>query len=272
MTDEPSEPGNGLEWFGKELEEALKHSGKTGVALAEFTGYKPPYVSKVKNGQAMPSPEFARGCDRFFNTSGYFTRLLAKISQHGHPEWFVPYLNLEKVATSITDYSNAFIMGMLQTPEYAEAAFRSTYPRESDNKIRSRVVARSQRHNVMDRTSPPLLWVILHESVLRTVVGARGVMREQCEHLLAEAVTPHITVQVLPFRAGAPASSHPFTLLKQEDGRVILYSETRELGQVSDSVAGVASAQAAYERLRAAALSPDDSLTLIRQIAKDYTT
>ena len=40
---------------------------------------------------------------------------------------------------------------------------------------------------------------------------------------------------------------------------------------MSDSVAAVAGAQATYERLRAAALSPSDSLTLIRQIAEDYT-
>lgn len=269
---EASEPANGLEWFGREVEAALAHKGATQQELADATGYKAPYVSKVKNGQALASPQFAEGCDRFFNTSGYFARLLIRVSERGHPDWFVPYLNLEKDATGVTDYSNAFVMGMLQSPEYAEATFRSTHPRESDDKIKSRVEARLRRHDVMDRPSPPLLWVILHESVLRTVVGSQSVLRGQLEHLVAEASTPHITVQVLPFRAGAPASSLPFTLLTQEDGSVVLYSETREKGHVSDSVTAVAGAQATYERLRAAALSPADSLALIRQIAEDYTT
>ena len=268
---EMAEPANGLEWFGQELAAALEHKGATQQELADFTGYKPPYVSKVKTGQALASPHFADGCDRFFNTSGYFARLLIRISERGHPDWFVPYVKLEKDATGITDYSNAFVMGMLQTPEYAEATFRSTHPRESDEMIKSRVEARLRRRDVMDRPSPPLLWVIVHESALRTVVGGPAVMRGQAEHLVAEASTPHITVQVLPFRAGAPASSLPFILLTQEDGSVILYSETREKGHVSDSVAAVAGAQATYERLRAAALSPSDSLTLIRQIAEDYT-
>ncbi|MFJ9247893.1 Scr1 family TA system antitoxin-like transcriptional regulator [Streptomyces sp. NPDC101776] len=270
--EEPDEPVNGLEWFGRELEEALAHKGATQRELADFTGYKEPYVSKVKTGRALPSPEFAAGCDRFFNTSGYFGRLLVRISERGHPDWFVPYLKLEKDATGITDYSNAFVMGMLQTPDYAEATFRSTHPRESDDKIKSRVQARLQRHDVMDRPSPPLLWVVVHESVLRTVVGSPDVMREQSGHLITEASTPHITVQVLPYRAGAPASSLPFILLTQEDGSVVLYSETREKGHVTDSVAAVTGAQATYERLRAAALSPSDSLTLIRQIAEDYTS
>ncbi|KPI08884.1 helix-turn-helix domain protein [Actinobacteria bacterium OK074] len=272
MSEQFGEPTNGLEWFGQELEAALAHKGASQRELADFTGYKEPYVSKVKNGKAMPSTFFAEACDRFFNTSGTFARLLRKISQRGHPEWFVPYVNLEKEATKVEDYSNAFIMGMLQTPAYAEATFRSTHPRETDDQIKTRVEARMRRHEVMARDEPPLLWVILHESVLHTVVGSRTVMQGQMEHLVAEATTPHVTLQVLPFKAGAPASSLPFILLTQKDGATVLYSETREAGHVSDSLTAVGKAQATYERLRASAMSPEDSLALIRQTAEDYTT
>ncbi|MGW0712448.1 helix-turn-helix domain-containing protein [Streptomyces sp. NPDC002643] len=269
---EEAEPANGLEWFGREVEAALKHKGATQQALADATGYQPPYVSKVKSGKALASTHFAAGCDRFFNTSGYFERLLARVSERGHPGWFVPYVNLEKAALKIEDFSNALIMGMLQTPDYAEGTFRSTHPRETDEQIKTRVEARMQRHSVMEREEPPLLWVILHESTLRTVVGGAGVMQGQMEHLLAEASTPHVTLQVLPFHAGAPASSLPFTLLTPPDGPTVLYSETREKGHVSDSATAVANAQATYERLRAAALSSQDSLALIQQIAEDFTT
>lgn len=161
-------------------------------------------------------------------------------------------------------------MGMLQTPDYAEGTFRAARPREADTQIKTRVEARLRRREVMDRAEPPLLWVILHEATLRTTVGSRAVMRGQLEHLAAEGATPHITLQVLPFAAGAPASSLPFILLTQEDGSTVLYSETREQGHVSDSATWVANAQATYERLRAAALSPEESQALIRQIAEEY--
>ncbi|MCZ4097293.1 MULTISPECIES: helix-turn-helix domain-containing protein [unclassified Streptomyces] len=276
MSEQPhpvatGEPANGLEWFGREVEEALAHKeGASQRGLAEATGYKEPYVSKVKNGKSMPSPQFAEGCDRYFNTSGWFARILVRISERGHPNWFIPYVNLERDASRVEDYSNAFVMGMLQTHEYAEAGFRATHPRETDDQIKARAEARLRRRDVMLRKDPPLLWVILHESVLRTVVGSPGVMAAQLGHLVAEAATPHITLQVLPFKAGAPASSLPFTLLTPGSGATVLYSETRDQGHVNDSATAVGGAKATYERLRAAALSPDESVTLIRQIAEDH--
>ena len=270
MTTSQAEPANGLEWFGREIEAALIHKGVTQRELADFTGYKEPYVSKVKNGKALASPEFARACDRFFETSGWFTRLLVRISRHGHPQWFVPYINLERQSARIEDYSNALIMGMLQTREYAEATFRATYPRETDDQIKARVDARLARREVMERESPPLLWVILHEATLRTEVGGRATMTGQLHQLVVEAGTPHITLQVLRYRAGAPASSLPFTLLTPDDGATVLYAEARGLGHVSDSAQAVDDARTAYERLRAAARDPEESLALIREIAEEY--
>ncbi|MDI6410504.1 helix-turn-helix transcriptional regulator [Streptomyces albus] len=264
------EPANGLEWFGREVEAALAHKGATQRELADFTGYKEPYVSKVKNGKALPSMHFAEGCDRFFDTSGYFARMLVRVSERGHPGWFVPYINLEKQASRIEDYSNALIMGMLQTPAYAEATFRATHPREADDQIKTRVQARLVRREVIERDAPPLLWVILHESTLRTEVGSRAVMADQLRHLASHAGNPDITLQVLRFNAGAPASSLPFTLLTPDDGATVLYSESRGQGHVTDSATAVDNARTTYERLRASARAPEESLALIREIAEEY--
>lgn len=265
------EPANGLEWFGREVAAALTHKGVNQRQLADATGYKEPYVSKVKHGKARASMYFAEGCDRYFDTSGYFARLLVRVSERGHPGWFVPYINLEKQAKRIENYSNALIMGMLQTPEYAEATFRATHPFETDDQIRARVEARLTRREIMERDDPPLLWVILHEATLRTEVGGRAVMADQLRHLASEAGNPHITLQVLRFRAGAPASSLPFILLTPDEGATVLYSESRGQGHVTDSATAVDSARTAYEHLRASARDPEESLALIREIAEEYT-
>ncbi|MBC3842866.1 helix-turn-helix transcriptional regulator [Streptacidiphilus sp. 4-A2] len=267
------EPANGLEWFGREIEAALIHKGATQRELADATGYKEPYVSKVKNGKALASPQFADGCDRFFTTSGYFARMLTRIAQHGHPEWFVPYLRLEEKAAQVLDFSPFLIMGILQTPEYAEALFRAAHPRDTDDMIKEKVGLRLQRHGVLERPEPPLLWVILDESCLRREVGGRAVMRGQVEHLLREAQTPNITVQVLPFDSGAPPAAEAFTLLTfgDDDGQAaVLYSEAQGLGRVVDSAGVVATGTERYARLRADALSPEKSLRALREAIKEF--
>ncbi|GLF99504.1 DUF5753 domain-containing protein [Streptomyces yaizuensis] len=270
MRESSGEPANGLEWFGREVEEALRHKGAKARDLVAYSGYKEPYVSKVRHGQAKPSPEFARKCDAFFDTSGFFARTLVRISERGgHPSWFIPFLKLEREATQIAQYSNSTVTGLLQTPAYASAIFKSAFPRESEERTAARIDDRMRRREVMERDTPPLLWAILHESTLRTVVGGRRVMAEQLHHIV-NSVGPNITVQVLPFVAGAPASNLPFTLFAQEDGSTVLYSETLGLGHVSDSRGDVTESQATYDRLRAAALPCEKSQAFITQVAEEY--
>jgi len=269
VSEEP-EPVDGLAWFGRELEAALIHKGASQNELAAATGYGAPYVSKVKNGKAMPSPLFAKACDEFFNTSGYFQRLLVRISERGHPGWFVPYAQLEKNAHRIEDYSTTFVMGMLQTSEYTEAVYRAGHPHESDDQIRARVALRMQRREVLERKDPPLLWVILNEAVLRTVVGSPEVMVRQLQHLKEMAALPHVTVQVLTFASGAPAASKSFNLLTQEDGATVLYSEAASKGFVNDSASDVRRWSDLFDRLRAAAESESRSLALIQSIMEEH--
>ena len=252
MSTLPAEPANGLEWFGQELEAALIHKGATQRQLA------------------LASPAFAEGCDRFFNTSGYFARMLTRISERGHPGWFVPYINLERQAGLVEDYSNALIMGMFQTWEYAEATFRATFPYEADDQIKIRVEARLARREVLERDATPLLWVILHEATLSTVVGSRAVMADQLHQLVTDAGKPHVTLQVLRYQTGAPASGTPFTLLTALDGATVLYTEAMGRGNVTDSAQSVSHGRATFERLRASARDPEESLALIRKIAEEY--
>ncbi|KRV48471.1 DNA-binding protein [Wenjunlia vitaminophila] len=268
---ERSTPLDGAAFLGQEVRYARERAGLTQQELADETCYDRTYVSRVEGGSRLASERFAAACDRAFQTSGYFARLRGRVSEQGHPEWFVPYLRLEQEAAAICDYSNAFVMGIVQTPAYAEAVFRATHPREDAEQIRARVDARMHRHDILDRPTPPLLWVVLHEATLRTVVGGPEVMRDQLRRLVAETESPHVTIQVFPFRAGAPASHVPFTLLRQDDGATVAYSETLVTGHVTDSATSVVDAQAAYDRLRATALSPEDSLAFIREALEAYT-
>ncbi|MBV9023153.1 MAG: helix-turn-helix transcriptional regulator [Streptomycetaceae bacterium] len=270
ITANPPEHLTRLERFGFEVRQVRIGRNLTQSQLATGVGYSVAYVSRVETGAVMPSLKFAQGCDLVLGTHGIFERLRERIEKGDHPSWFAPYADLEKDATSILDYSTSLIMGMLQTPQYAESIFRARHPRESDHEIKGRVEARIQRRMVMQRKDPPLLWVILHENCLRAHIGGLGVMRDQIAHLISQAQSPHVMLQVLPIRAGAPPATESFTVLRFKGRSDIVYVDSTFTGQVIESTSTVEDAKETYDRLRAAALNPDESIALMQSTIKEF--
>ncbi|MEV7090529.1 helix-turn-helix transcriptional regulator [Streptomyces sp. NPDC093085] len=262
---------NPLQRFGLDVKTVRLGRKLTQKRLGNATGYSEAYVSRVESGQWMASEKFARGCDLAFGTNGLFVGMLRRIDEGDHPSWFAPYLDLERKATRILDYSSNLVMGILQTKEYARAIFEAYFVQEEPEVIEGKVAARLRRREVFERENPPLLWAILNEACLRTVVGDAEVMAGQLDHLVAAAASPHITLQVLPFSAGAPAAhSKQFTVLQFADSPAVLYTETRVGGRMHDSPRTVTPALDDYDLLRAHALSPCRSLALIRTLSKEY--
>jgi len=69
-----------------------------------------------------------------------------------------------------------------------------------------RVAARSARQQaLLGATRIPRIHVVLDESALRRQVGGPGVTRRQMAALAEAAQRPEVTLQVLPFTAGACA-------------------------------------------------------------------
>lgn len=102
------------------------------------------------------------------------------------------------------------IPGPLQIPEYAEGLALST-ARLSPNKTWSAKAAaeRAQRKSLITRETNPLkLHALIHVSALLTVVGGREVMARQYEHLLQMGALPNVTIQAIPYSAGALAATN----------------------------------------------------------------
>ncbi|MCS0636994.1 helix-turn-helix domain-containing protein [Streptomyces sp. LP05-1] len=269
--DQGREPSDAAAYFGQEVEALRTAMGLPQPAFAELLRYGQPQLSKVESGAVLASEGFAKAMDRVAGTPGVYVRLRAQLHKKGNPEWFIPYITLEEAASGITDYSCTFLMGLLQTREYAEAVMRAAFPRETDEQISERVELRMRRQSVLDRENPPLLWVVIHEAVLRTQVGGKAVMAAQLEHLMTATRSPHITLQVLPHKAGAAPSHLPFTLLSAEGRPQAVYSETpTHGGQVDHTSTVVHTAVAMFDRLRMAALSEDESLILMGEIMEEH--
>ncbi|MBB6170716.1 hypothetical protein HNR23_000776 [Nocardiopsis mwathae] len=113
--------------------------------------------------------------------------------------------DFEAEASVIKTYEPQVIPGLLQTPQYAEALLRGGQA-HADEAIAERVAARMERQQILNSHNPPEYWAIIDEAALRRVIGGVSVMRDQVQHLIRMATREGVTLQVLPFAAGAHAA------------------------------------------------------------------
>ena len=134
------------------------------------------------------------------------------------PQWFRTYVDLESAAALIRTYEGQFIPGLLQTDDYMRAVVQGAHLNESSEELGRRVRLRMARQTLLTREHPPRLWAVVDEAAMRRPVGGPEVMRGQLERLIDASKLPNITLQVLPFGAGAhPAMVGSFTVLRFPD-------------------------------------------------------
>jgi hypothetical protein len=132
------------------------------------------------------------------------------------------------------------------------------------------VSARLARQAVLVREPPPELAVVVDEAVLHRQVGGPDVMRRQLLRLIETSERPGLSVQVLPFAAGAhPGVAGSFEILAFGSSAVspVVYCEDMTGGVIRDSPTDLRHYQEAFAALRAAALGPDETNTMIRSLA-----
>jgi DNA-binding XRE family transcriptional regulator len=144
------------------------------------------------------------------------------------PTWFRTYVDLESAATLIRTYEGQFIPGLLQTDDYMRAVVQGAHLEESSEELGRRVRLRLARQTLLTREHPPRLWAVIDEAAMRRPVGGPEVMRGQLERLIEATKLPNVTLQVLPFGAGAhPAMVGSFSVLRFPDDELpdVVYLE-----------------------------------------------
>ena len=143
------------------------------------------------------------------------------------PHWVEPYFGLEAAASFIREYELQMVPGLLQTEDYARGVIRLGNLL-SDEEVDRRTQARVSRQHILSRDNPPRLWAVLDEGALSRIIGGRDVMRAQLRHLIEMCEHPAVTLQILPFSAGAHrAMGGPFTILRytEPDLRDVVFIE-----------------------------------------------
>ncbi|MFE3599331.1 helix-turn-helix domain-containing protein [Streptomyces sp. NPDC059142] len=240
-------------------------------------------VNRLETGQGRVQPSDVDALCRFYGTSDELRELLKSLAKqsktkgwwHAHgsavPSWFSVYVGLEQAASNLRTYQGEFIPGLLQTAEYTSELSRVT-PDLPHSEIPRLVDVRMRRQELLTQANPPDVWAVVHQSVVMQVVGNHQVMARQLERMLEVARLPNVTVQVLPYDAGAYPSTGPFTVLgfpEQEDPDVV-YREGLTDSVYLELPSDVSIYTKAFDHLRALALSPQRSASLIHSAMEDH--
>jgi transcriptional regulator with XRE-family HTH domain len=266
---EPKTDHSALSVFADELRSARAVHGLSQGQLAEKVAYSSSLVAMVEALRRAPSADFAKRCDKALETRGTLGRLQLLVAREAYPAWFRPFVELERMATSLRSWEPMLVPGLLQTEDYARAVLRAARPRDTDATIDQLVSARLDRQEILTRDdpSPPDLWCVMDEGALRRPVGEPGVMRAQLERLVTVSREPMITVQVLPISVGAhPGLLGPLVIAGFASGPDIAYIDNALSGQVVERREDVAHIAVLYDTMRAEALSPRASIDLITEV------
>jgi transcriptional regulator with XRE-family HTH domain len=273
LTRELDPTAGPLDFFGAEVRRWRTAAGLSQEQLGQKVGYSGAQVGKVETSERAPSQDFAEGCDRALpSAGGLFGRLyqLARRWDGGYPAWFAQWVEAERRAASLRTWEPLLIPGLLQTPDYARALFLAWQGADSDDKLDQLVSARIERQAIFQRPSPPSLWAVLDEGVLRRCIGSPTVMHDQLVHLLTVSNRSTIRVQIVPAEVGAHVGLlGALSMATFENAPGIVYLESPDQGQTTERPSVVAKVGEIFEMVRAEALPRSASRDLIRKVAEE---
>ncbi|MET7286593.1 helix-turn-helix transcriptional regulator [Streptomyces sp. NPDC005573] len=189
------------------------------------------------------------------------------------PSWFSAYVSLETGARTLRTYEPHYVTGLLQTDGYARAVLGGGFPNDSDEELGRRVDLRLRRQALLEKPDAPTLWVVLEEAVLHRVVGTAEVMREQIERLLEVSELENISVDVVPFTAGAHVGAcAPFTYFRFAEPELpdVVYSEILSGAMYLDQRSEVVAHLEAHNRM-SLLTSDAHSRALLNRMRKEYS-
>jgi hypothetical protein len=183
------------------------------------------------------------------------------------------YVGLEAAADAIRAYEALVVPGLLQTEDYARAMIHAARPDISAVEVDQRVRVRIGRQSLLTQENPLDLWVVLDEAVLHRPVGGKTVMRRQLDHLAESADRPNVTLQVLPFMAGAHAGMDgTFTMLlysEEPPNHNLVFAANAAGGLFLEKDDELNRYAFIFDHLRANALRPGESVAMIAALAKE---
>lgn len=268
----------------RELRRLRDQRGLTLQETADRLGWSRARVSRLETGQTRPHHGDVDDLLEVYGVEGEERDSLVMLAREARRRgWWTAYVDvftgsyvaLEDDASLVRSWDPQVVHGLLQTEEYARAVIGAGRMLPDQAQIDRRIAARRIRQGLLDRPSAPRIHVILDEAVLHRVVGGPEVMAGQLNALCEATERPNVTLQVLPFDAGAHAGlDGGFTILSYPDPADpdIAYVEGTMGDVYLESAEEVAQHDVRFRRLRDCSLPPAESVELIAATAERFVT
>ncbi len=262
------------------LRELRKQAGLTVDDVARELLCSPPKISRIETGTRSPTLRDVRDLCRLYRVSDAEQARLMTIAREAKQQgWWNRFddlgidslIGLEAEAKRISAHDASVVPWVFQTEQYAQAVIKGVLPRIGDRILDERVTARMTRQEVLRSPEPPNLWSLIDESALRRAVGGNGVMREQLGKILEMSTTSNVTMQIVPFEAGAqPGLDNTFMLLEFDSPvqSPVVFVENLAGNLYLERDAEIQRYREVLEHLRACALSPNNSVKYVKEIIK----
>ncbi|MEO3750450.1 helix-turn-helix transcriptional regulator [Streptomyces sp. B6B3] len=271
--------------LGQELRRLREDRGMTAEEVADRLLVSQSKISRLENGRRSISPRDVRDlCGVYEVQDKKLVESLMQMARESRQQgwWhafaeltpsYSVYIGLETDASSLRVYEPQVVPGLLQTPDYATAVISGALPEIGEEDVNSRVQVRMRRQQRLREERNPLrLWAVVDEAALRRTVGSPAVMAEQLEALAEYSRLPHVTLQVMPFSAGAhPGVNGQYAIMEFPDAgdSTVIYLEGGTSDLYLEKGHDVQHYSVMYEHLRAQALSPQQTRDFIVGIAEE---
>jgi transcriptional regulator with XRE-family HTH domain len=187
---------------------------------------------------------------------------------------FIDFPWLESCAELVSSYHTMVVPGLFQLPEYAEIVIRAVEQDDpTDERVARWVDLRIGRQRVLDAPTGPRFEAIIDEAALRRRVGGSSLAADQLRHLGQVSRQPRVTIRVLPtdvsVHAGLDGSFWLFRMPRPYPA--VAYEQI--LGGHIDLESPKSDRYVrAYDQLRTAALTPQESAVFIADLAEEMAS
>jgi transcriptional regulator with XRE-family HTH domain len=270
--------------LARELRALRTERGLTHEELAKSIGQSRAQISRLENAHVVDQADVIKILDALGVDGARWTQIMTIAREAGERGWWETtrgiderqalYADLEAGAQTIREFQITFVPGLLQTPEFTRARIDVQEPSERSTMTLDAVIeARTARQRMLRRPGGPTYDVLLDEVAVRRPAVPPEVAKAQLYHVAARVNgDPATSVQVLPLDAVIEGYSVPrsafsiYTFADPNDPSVVMVDTVTQDLMITEDDA-VKHYDDLFERLRRAAMPPEDSLEFIVKTA-----
>ncbi|MFC4561547.1 helix-turn-helix transcriptional regulator [Nocardiopsis mangrovi] len=260
--------------FGRELRRFRLQAGMTLNDVSRRINISIGMLSKIERATRAPKKDTVGELDQVFSTNGSLLRRWSDVTRTvADPEWYRRVEDAEAAAIEIRLHNPTLIPGPLQATEYTRQVLEHGRPLDREDDIDTLLRLKARRAERLLAEGEPRLTAVVPETVITECVGTPKTAVAQLERLVDLQESARVTMHVIP--KGMPThisqSIGAFALITFVDRMPTVFAESATGGDLVDHPREIQRFVSVFGTLQGWALSPTDSLSLIRRACDGFS-